>query len=86
MGIPLLVICCFSLVAYSIFFFAFNFCKFRLKCVSASSPLGISCMHVLDLSISFPMLGKLSAVITLNMFQAYSLPFPSGTSIIHILH
>ena len=70
MGVSLYVICCFSLAAFNIFF-VFNFCQFDY-CVSVSPWVllyGIVCASSTWMSVSFPILGKFSAIISLNIFS-----------------
>ena len=47
MGIPLYVICCFSLAAFNIFFFVFYFSQFNMRLGIFS--LDLSCMGLLEL-------------------------------------
>ena len=73
MGNPLYIICCFSLVA-----FVFNFCQLDFYVAWCGPPWvypAWDSLCFLDwVSVSFPMLGKFSAVTSSNIFSG---PFPS---------
>ena len=73
MGNPWYVICCFSLVA-----FVFNFCQLDFYVAWCGPPWvypAWDSLCFLDwVSVSFPMLGKFSAITSSNIFSG---PFPS---------
>ena len=84
MEVPLCVICCFSLVALHILS-VINFCQFdyyvSLFLLGFILP-GTLWDSWTWLTISFPMLGKFSAIIFSNIFSGtFSLSSPSGTPI-----
>ena len=86
MGVPLYVICCFSLVAFNILSLTLIFVSLITVCLGVF-PLGFIlpetlCASWTWLTISFPMFGKFSSIITLNVFSGpFSLSSPSGTPI-----
>ena len=88
MGVPLCDICHFSLVAFNIL--SLIFVSFITMCLGVFL-LGFILPGSLYasrtwLTISFPILGKFSAIISSNIFSdAFSLPLPSGTSIMRML-
>ena len=78
-GIPLYVICCFSLVALNIFSLSLIFVS--LICVLACSSLTLSCMGLSALlerlgRLLFPMLEKFSDIISSNIFLGHISFFP----------
>ena len=81
---PLYVTCCFSLAAFSILFLCLVFVSFINLCLGLSP--GVSSLLLLDLTISFTMLGKFSTIISSKIF---SYPFfyssSSGIPIIQML-
>ena len=90
MGIPLCVICCFSLAAFNscclclIFANLINMCLgvFRLGFILRGT-LWVSWTWV---AISFPILGKFSAIISLSIFSwPFFLSSSSGTPMIQML-
>ena len=73
MGVPLYVICCFSLVAFNILSLSLIFVNLITVCLTVFL-LGFILPRTLYaswtcLSISFPMLGKFSALISSNIFS-----------------
>ena len=88
MGIPLYVICCFSLAAFNIFslYLIFDSLINVSWCVSPwIYPLWDS-LHFLGLTISFPLLGKFSTIISSNIFSVrFFFSSSSVTPIIHML-
>ena len=84
MGVLLYVICCISFVAFNIFFLSLIFISLTNMCLImfllGRNPVWDS-LCFLDLSISFPTLGKFLAIIYSNIFSG-SFFSPSGTSII----
>ena len=90
MGIPLYVICCFSLAAFNNFslssiFVSFDYCVSRR--VSAwVYPAWILCDSWTWVAISFPTLGKFLTIISSNIFSGpFSHSSPSGTPIMRML-
>ena len=90
MGIPFYVICCFSLAAFNIFSLCFIFDSLINMCLGVFL-LGFILYRTLCaswtwLTISFPILGMFSTIISSNIF---SVPFffssSSGTPIIQML-
>ena len=90
MGIPLCVICCFSLAAFNIcslcliFVNLTNMCLgvFHLGCILFGT-LWVPWMWV---TISFPFLGKFSTIISSSIFSwPFFLSSSSGTSMIRML-
>ena len=84
MGVPLYVICCFSLVTFYILSLSLIFVSLITMCLDMLLPgfilPGTLCASLTWLTISFPMLGKFSAIISSNIFSGpFSLYFPSGT-------
>ena len=89
MGILFHVICCFPLFLL-IFYLCVSFLSVWLLCVSVGSSLGLSylglCSCWTGLTISFPLLGKFSAIISSNFFLGPFLSLLlSGTPIMWIL-
>ena len=90
MGIPLCVICCFSLAA-------FNICSLCLIFVNLINMcLGVFCLELILfgilwvswtwVTISFPILGKYSTIISSSIFSwSFFLSSSSGTPIIRML-
>ena len=76
MGIPLYVICCFSLVAFNIFYLYLIFICLINMCLSmfllGFILYGTLCTSWTWVTISFPMLGKFS---TPNLFKYFPRPF-----------
>ena len=88
MGIPLYVICCFSLAAFNIFSLCLNFVSLINTCLSMFL-LGFilyGTLHFLDLTIFCPMLQKFSTIIPSNIFSdPFFFSSSSGTPIIQML-
>ena len=90
MGVPLYVICCFSLVAFNILSLTLIFVSLITVCLGVF-PLGFIlpetlCASWTWLTISFPMFRNFSAIISSNIFSCpFSLSSPSGTPIIQML-
>ena len=88
MGVPLYVICCFSLVAFSIFFFVFNFCQFDYY-VSWYVPPWVypawGSVHFLDLGDCF--LSHVREVFSYYLFKYFLRAFlsSSGNPIMRML-
>ena len=81
MGVPLHVICHFSLVAFNILSLSLIFVSLITMCLSVFL-LGYILPGIL-LPVSFSMLGKFSAIISSNIFSGpISLSSPSGTHIL----
>ena len=88
MGIPLYTVCGFNLVAYNIFSLSLIFVSLITVCLGAFL-LGfilprIHCISWTWVTISFPILGKFSAIISSNIFSGNSLFFfwdPYNTNI-----
>ena len=79
MGIPMYVICCFSLVDL---IFLSVWLVYSLVCCSS---LGLSCLGLsywIWVTVSFPMLRKFSTIISLNIFPG---PKPFGTPVMQTL-
>uniref|UniRef100_A0A8C9CTW2 Uncharacterized protein n=1 Tax=Phocoena sinus TaxID=42100 RepID=A0A8C9CTW2_PHOSS len=76
MGIPLYVICCFSLAAFNIFSLILIFDSLINMCLGmfllGFILYGTLCAYWTLLSISFPILGKFTTIISSNIF---SVPF-----------
>ena len=90
MGVPLDVVCHFSLVDFNISSLSLIFTSLITMCLSGFLLgfilLGTLCASWTWLTIFFPMLGKFSASITSNIFSdPFSLSSPSGTSIMKML-
>ena len=90
MAIPLYVICCFSLAAFYIFSLCLIFVCFINMCLGVFLLrfilYGTLCVSWTWLAISFPMLGKFSPVISLNIFSdPFSFFSSSGTPVIWML-
>ena len=89
MGVPLYVICHFSLVAFNILSLSLIFVSLITMCLSVFLlgfilP-GTLCASWTWLTISFPMLGKFSAIISSNVFLGLFSLSSSGTPIMRIL-
>ena len=90
MGVPLYVICHFSLVAFNTLSLSLTFVSLITMCLGVFLlgfilP-GTLCASWTWLTISFPMFGKFSSIITLNVFSGpFSLDSPSGTPIMRVL-
>uniref|UniRef100_A0A8C6F1F1 Uncharacterized protein n=1 Tax=Monodon monoceros TaxID=40151 RepID=A0A8C6F1F1_MONMO len=90
MGVSLYVICRFSLVASNNFSLSLIFVSLITMCLGVFLlgfilP-GTLCTSWTWVSISFPMLGKFSTIISSNIFSGpFSLPSPSGTPIVRML-
>ena len=91
MGVPLYVICCFSLVAFNILFFVFSFCQFDLYgsfCVCLWVYPVWDSLGFLNLSECF--LSDIGEIFSYNLFQYFLWPFlslssPSGTPMMQML-
>ena len=90
MGIPLCVICCFSLAAFNICSLCFIFVNLINMCLEMFQ-LGFILFGTLWVSwtwviISFPILGKFSTIIASSIFSlSLFLSSSSGTSMIRML-
>ena len=90
MGVPLYVICHFSLVAFSNFSLSLIFVNLITMCLGVSLlgfilP-GTLCTSWTWMDISFPMLGKFLTIISSNIFLGpFYLSSPSGTPIMRML-
>ena len=90
MGIPLYVICCFSLVTFNIFSLYLIFDSLINICLGMFF-LGFIiywtlCTSWIWMSISFPILGKFSTIISSNIFaDPFFFSSSSGTPIIQML-
>ena len=78
MGVPLYVIYCISLVAFNILSFSLIFVSLITGCLDVC--VGLSCLGLstswTSLTISFPMVGKSSAIFSSNIFSSpFSLLF-----------
>ena len=90
MGIPLCVICCFSLAAFNICSLCLIFVNLINMCLGVFhlgfilfGTLGVSWTWVI---ISFPILGKFSTIISSSIFSwSFFLSSSSGTPMIQIL-
>ena len=73
MGIPLYVICCFSLAAFNIFSLYLIFDSLIIMCLGVFLHgfilYGTLCASWTSLIISFPILGKFSTIISSNIFS-----------------
>ena len=91
MGVPLYVICCFSLVAYNIFSLSLIFVSLITMCLGMRHLLefifpGTLCASWTWLTISFSTFRKFLAIISSNIFLSpFSLPSPSGTLVMQML-
>ena len=90
MGVPLHVVCCFSLAAFNILCLSLILVHFITMCLSVFLlgviVPGMLCASWTWLTISPPMFGKFSAIISLNIFSGpFSLFSPSGTPILQML-
>ena len=90
MGIPLYVICCFSLAAFNIFSLNLIFDSLSNMCLGVFLLgfilYGTLCTSWTWLTISFPKLGKFSTIISSNIFSdPFFFYFSSGTLIIRML-
>ena len=90
MGIPLCVICCFSLAAFNIYSLCLIFVNLINMCLVVFH-LGFILFGTLWVSwtwviISFPILGKFSTIISSNIFSwSFFLSSSSGTPMIRML-
>ena len=90
MGIPLCVICCFSLAAFNIFSLCLIFVNLINMCLGVFH-LGLILFRTLWVSwtwvaISFPILGKFSAIISSSIFSwPFFLSSSFGTPMIRML-
>ena len=90
MGIPLCVICCFSLAAFNICFLCLIFVNLTNMCLGVFC-LGFILFGTLWVSwtwviISFPILGKFSTIISSSIFSwSFFLSSSSGTPMIRML-
>ena len=89
MGVPLYAICYFSLVAFNILSLSLIFVSLITTWLSVFLGFilpGTLCASWTWLTISFPMLGKFSAIILSNIFLGpFSLSSPSGNPTMQIL-
>ena len=90
MWFPLYVIFCFSLVAFNIFSLSLIFVSLITTCLGmfllGLILYGTLCASWNWVTVSFPMLGKISAIISSIIFSGpFSLSSPSGTPIMQIL-
>ena len=90
LGVPLYVICHFSLVAFSNFSLSLIFANLITMCLSVFLLgfilYGTLCASWTWVAISFPVLGKFSTIISSNVFSGpFSLSSPSGTPIMRML-
>ena len=90
MGIPLYGICCFTLAAFNIFSLYLIFDSLINMCLVmlllGFILYGILCTFWTSLTISFPILGKFSIIISSNIFSVpFFFSFSSGTPIIQML-
>ena len=90
MGIPLCVICCFSLAAFSMCSLCLTFVNLINMCLGVFH-LGFILFGTLwvswsSVTISFPILGKFSAIISSSIFSwSFFLSSSSGTPVIRML-
>ena len=90
MGIPLCIICCFSLAAFNICSLCLIFVNLINTCLGVFH-LGFILFGTLSISwtwvtISFPILGKFSTIISLSIFsRPFFLSSSSGTPMIRML-
>ena len=90
MGIPLCVICCFSLAAFNIYSLCLTFVNLISMCLGVFC-LGFILFGTLWVSwtwviISFPILGKFSTIISLSIFPwSFFLSSSSRTPMIQML-
>ena len=90
MGIPLCVICCFSLAAFNIYSLCLMFISLINMCLGMFH-LGFMLFGTLWVSwtwvaISFPILGKFSTIISSSIFSwSFFLSSSSGTPMIQML-
>ena len=90
MGIPLYVVCCFSLAAFNIFSFYLIFDSLSNMCLGmfllGFILYGTLCASWTRVVISFPMLEKFLTIIYSNIFSdPFSFSSSSGTPIIRML-
>ena len=90
LGISLYVICFFSLVAFNIFSLSLIFVNLITICLGmfllGLILYGTLCTSWIWVTVSFPKLGKFSAIISSNIFSGlFSLPSPPETSIMQML-
>ena len=90
MGVPLYVICCFSLAAFNNFSLSLIFANLITMCLGVFLLrfilYGTLCASWTWVAISCPMLGKSLTIISSNIFSGpFSLFSPSGTPIRRML-
>ena len=90
MGVPLYVICHFSLAAFNTFSLSLIFATLITMCLGVFLlgfiVYGTLCASWTWLAISFPMLGKFSTIMSSNIFSGpFSLSSPSRTPILRML-
>ena len=90
MGVPLYVICHYSLFAFNNFSLSLIFVNLLTMCLGIFLLWfilpGTLCTSWTWVAISFPMLGKFSTIISSNIFSGpFSLSSPSGTRIMRML-
>ena len=90
MGIPLCVICCFSLAAFNICYLCLIFVNLINMCLGEFHIgfilFGILCVFWTWVIISFPILGEFSTIISSSIFSwPFFLSSSSGTPIIQML-
>ena len=90
MGVPLYVICHFSLAAFNNFSLSLIFATLITMCLGVFLVgfilYGTLCTSWTWVAFSFPTLGKFSTIISSNIFSGpFSLSSPSGTPIMRML-
>ena len=90
MGVPLYVICHFSLAAFNNFSLSLNFAHLINMCLGmfllGFILYGTLCASWIWVAVSFPMLGNFSTIVSSNIFSGpFSLSSPSGTPIMQML-
>ena len=84
----LYIICCYSLVAFNIFSLSLIFVNLITMCLGVFLLRfilpGTLCPYWIWVTVSFPMLGKFSAIISSSTFSG-SFSSPSGTPIMRML-